>query len=131
MYYMERVEANRIMRINKSQRINMKTRNLRSRNVRSHRRLITIIIFLLILIVGLLSCKAFVHADEQIEQGRTKSFKSVVIYSGDDINKIALSNITPEYSSPAAYIDEICFMNHISIDETLIPGNYLVVPTYM
>jgi len=131
MYYMERVEANKIMRMNKSQRINMKTRDLRSRNARSHRRLITIIIFLLILIIGLLSCKAFVHADEQIVQGRTKSFKSVVIYSGDDINKIALSNITPEYSSPAAYIDEICFMNHISIDETLIPGNYLVVPTYM
>lgn len=89
------------------------------------------IIFLLVLIIVLFSCKAFAYAGESVETSKMKCYRSITIYSGDTLPAIADKNIPPEYSDAASFMKEIAFINHINIDETLIPGNHLIIPYYV
>lgn len=92
--------------------------------------LLYLIIFLLVLIVVLFSCRAFAYAGESVDSSRVKCYRSITIYSGDTLPAIAETNIPPEYSDISSYINEIVFINHMSTDEALIPGNHLIIPYY-
>lgn len=88
------------------------------------------LIFMLVMIIVLLSCKAFTYADESVDPSRTKCYRSITIYYGDTLPAIAGENIPPEYSDLTKYIQEIAFINQMNIDDTLIPGNHLIIPYY-
>lgn len=88
------------------------------------------IIFLLVMIVVLFSCRAFAYAGEKNDSSKMKCYRSITIYSGDTLPAIADKNIPPEYSDTKSYIKEIAFINHINVDEALIPGNHLIIPYY-
>lgn len=92
---------------------------------------IYIFIFLLVMIIVLLSCKAFTYADESVDSSRIKCYRSITIYYGDTLPAIACDNIPPEYSDLTNYIQEIAFINQMNVDDTLVPGNHLIIPYYI
>ncbi len=114
--YMERAEANR------------SRRQAREAAVLKQKRRLLIILFLLVLILGLFSMKAFVLAGEKNERTTIKTYQSVLIYRGDTLTSIAEAHRDSHYPDPDSYIREIAFMNHIDTDAILIPGNHLIVP---
>lgn len=59
-----------------------------------------------------------------------KQYKSVVIYCGDTVESIAKANYSFPFSSCEQLADEIRSINHIGKNESLIAGNYIVIPYY-
>ena len=116
--YMERVEANRARRFE------------RECKVRQQKRLLFLALFLLVLIIGLLSMRAFAYADENKNTDRVKQYRSITIYAGDSLSTISTAYMTPEYSDQKAYVAEVVFINHMDADDPLIPGNHLIIPYY-
>ncbi|MCR5222819.1 MAG: hypothetical protein K6D90_08150 [Lachnospiraceae bacterium] len=116
--YVERVAANRLRRMAREQK------------VKQQKRLIVLILFLLVLIIGLLSMRAFAYADESISANRVKQYRSITIYAGDSLSSISTTYMTPEYSDPSAFVTEVAFINNMDPEAPLIPGNHLIVPYY-
>lgn len=63
-------------------------------------------------------------------QSDQKYFKSILIEKGDSLWSIAQSNISSEWKSVEAYIDEIMELNKLSSD-IIHEGNYISIPYYM
>ncbi len=116
--YMERVWANQARRI------------AREKKVRQQKLLLFLALFLLVLIIGLLSMKAFAYADESVPSDRVKMYRSITIYAGDSLYSISTSHMTPEYADPMKYVNEVAFINHMDPEDPLIPGNHLIIPYY-
>ncbi len=116
--YMERVQANQAKRI------------AREAKVRQQKLLLFLALFLLVLIIGLLSMRAFAYADESVASDRVKMYKSITIYAGDTLYGISTAQMTPEYSDPMTYANEVAFINHMDPETPLIPGNHLIIPYY-
>ena len=77
------------------------------------------------------SIKAFANTDTtSVDTFGTKQYKSIMIYCGDTVESIAEENYSFIYSSPEKMADEIRSINHLSQDDILVPGNYLVVPYF-
>lgn len=58
-----------------------------------------------------------------------KYYKSIEINYGDSLWSLADTYAGEQYASAQDYIDEVMHINHLS-DDTLIAGQYLVVPYY-
>lgn len=116
--YMERVENQRIIR------------NARVKQVRRQKLVIGLGIFITILLCTIFSIRAFVYASDNNTSNSNKMYKSVMIYCGDSVNSIAHDNITYGYKNITTLENEIRSINHLSNDEILIPGNYVVVPYF-
>ncbi|MBR6451411.1 MAG: hypothetical protein IKS87_01780 [Lachnospiraceae bacterium] len=108
-------------------RIRMKRR---AKVVRRQKCLLFTVLFLLVLIIGLFSLRAFAYADESLETGRVKQYKSITIYAGDSLYQLSTTYMTPEYADPMTYVREVAFINHMDPDDPLIPGNHLIIPYY-
>ena len=65
------------------------------------------------------------YADESVQ----KKYKSVQIHKGE-----TLWSLAEEYGNDNIgindYIREVCFINHLSEEDILIRGQYLIVPYY-
>lgn len=116
--YMERVQMQRSARI------------ARTKQVRKQKALLALGIFITIMIITILSVrKAYANDRTNIDYG-TKQYTSVVIYCHDTVDSIAEKYINGPYTSVDDYAKEIKSINHISQNDSLIPGNYLVIPYY-
>ncbi len=109
---------------------NQKRRIARRKQVRRQKYLMFTVLFLLVLLIGLLSVRAFAYAEESTDPNRVKQYRSITIYSGDSLYQISTTHMTPEYSDPMAYAQEVAFINHMDPDAPLIPGNHLIIPYY-
>lgn len=118
--YMERINQQKMNRL------------ARTKQVRKQKQYIIIGLFITILIISFFSMRAFVYANERVSTSETsgKQFKSVVIYCGDTIDSIAEEYFDYHYSSVNSFEKEIRIINHLSFNDTLIPGNYITVPYY-
>lgn len=58
-----------------------------------------------------------------------KYYTSIRVEAGDTLWTIAANYITDEYKDRNEYIEEVCYINHISQNE-IHAGQYLVVPYY-
>lgn len=59
----------------------------------------------------------------------SKYYTSIRVEAGDTLWTIASNYISDNYPNMNEYIQEVCFINHISKDE-IHEGQYLVIPYY-
>ena len=108
----------------------------RARQVRREKMYLIIGVLITMALITMALCsffsiKAFANTDNtSADSFGTKQYRSIMIYCGDTVENIAEDNYTPEFSSAERLAGEIMNINHISSDETLIPGNYIVIPYY-
>ncbi len=109
-------------------------RQIRVAQVRRFRRIRLLIIIGAVITMALcsfFSIKAFANTDNtKADSFGTKQYKSVMIYCGDTVESIAQDNYNALFASVDQMSEEIRSINHISYDEKLIPGNYLVIPYF-
>ena len=118
--YMDRVEEQRYRRI------------ARARQVKRQKLLIIIGAFITIAFIVIFSVRASADtASGDNDSFGTKQYKSVMIYCRDTVESIAEDNYGFGFTSVEQLSSEIRSINHISVDEALIPGNYIVVPYYI
>lgn len=119
--YMNTIEEHRINRIN----------NNKVKQFNIFKNLMVIAIFITILFITIFSIRAFVYANDNRNCNNSKQFKSICIYCGDSIDTISNSYLEYGYDSDKQFKKEIISINHLSNNEILIPGNYIVVPYYV
>ncbi|MCR5687144.1 MAG: hypothetical protein K6G58_03915 [Lachnospiraceae bacterium] len=102
----------------------------RTRQVRKQK-LLMIIGVMILMALSIFSVKAFANTDTTAADSfGTKQYKSIMIYCGDTVDSIAESNYSFQFRSVGRMASEIRSINHLSADEKLIPGNYLVIPYF-
>ena len=117
--YMDRVEEQKCRRI------------ARQREVRRQKFFIIIGVIITMAFISFFSVRAFANTDNtSADCFGTKQYKSIKIYCGDTVGSIADEYYSFQFSSVDKLAEEIMKINHISPDEKLIPGNYLIVPFY-
>ncbi len=104
-------------------------RKARTRQVR-RQKLILIGALITIALVLFFSIRTFAGTDPDTTDNATKTYRSVKIYCHDTVESIAEENFSTNYSTVDKMADEIRHINHLSPDEELIPGNYIVIPVY-
>ena len=78
------------------------------------------------------SIKAFANTKDAADEGLySKQYRSEMIYLGDTVESIASDNYSFLFLSEDRLEEEIRSINHLSPDEKLIPGNYIVVPYFV
>ena len=103
-------------------------RRARTRQVR-RQKLILIGILVTLALVLFFSIRAFAKTGRSDDAATSvKAYKSVMIYCNDTVESIAEENFCYRYSTVDKMADEIRHINHLSTDEALIPGNYIVIP---
>lgn len=85
--------------------------------------------FAIVILLGLTLGSVSSYARQNRTVERTKCYKSVMVESGDTLDTIAIDNMSVEFRTRQAYVDEVKFINHIS-DDTIHAGSYIVVPYY-
>ena len=86
--------------------------------------------FLLVAVFSAVLLTSVIPSDASGERGRIKYYTSVEIVDGDSLTSIADSHMSEEYEDRAAYIRELCAINHLMTDSTIHSGQYLIVPYY-
>ena len=103
----------------------------RTRQVKRQKMLVIIGVLVTMALCSFFSVKAFANTDTtKADSFGTKQYKSIMIYCGDTVDTIAEANYSFQFSSARRLASEIRSINHISADEKLIPGNYLVIPYF-
>ena len=106
-------------------------RAARAREVRREKLFLIIGVLITMALCSFFSVKAFANTDNtQADSFGTKQYRSVMIYCGDTVGSIAEENYSYEFSSVDRIEREIRSINHLSSDEVLVPGNYLVIPYF-
>ncbi len=100
----------------------------RVKQVRMQKSVLFLISFLFILFFTLFLISKMTYANEN--ESVTKQYKSITIYCGDSVASISEDFATHGYTSYDKYAKEICSINHISRETTLIPGNHIIIPYY-
>ncbi len=86
-----------------------------------------LLICLLSIILGNVSSKAM---QEKTKPDVIKYFTSIQIKDGESLWQIASNNLNTEYYDLDAYMDEIASINNISEDETLLSGEFIIIPYF-
>ncbi len=101
---------------------------IRKRLVR--RRLFLLTLTIVLVLVLSLSYKAILS---EANTGDTpeyfKYYTSIEVHYGDSLWSIAEEHLGCKYASATDYIDEVMQINHLK-DDTLIAGQYLIIPYY-
>ncbi len=61
---------------------------------------------------------------------REKLYTSVLIEEGDSLWSIASEHACPEYSDTSKFIREVMSINHLTDEDSIHEGAYLVIPYY-
>ena len=102
---------------------------MRRDTVRKQKSLLFLIIFLLVMIIMLFMIRRHVLASETVSD--CKYYRSITIYSGDTLYSIAVDHADElHYEDTDAYIRELRFINHMTAEDEVIPGNHLIIPYY-
>ena len=88
------------------------------------------IFVILVVFFALLFFVSGIKAQPGVSDNRVKQYKSIMVYGGDTLEMIAIDNITPEYSSYKALVNEIRSINHLHSDN-ITAGNKIIVPYYV
>ena len=89
--------------------------------------------FGIILVFGILTGTRFAYAASdkpETESSRQKCYESIMIYFGDTLESVADTYRTEEYPDVDSFISEICQINHLKEHTALVPGNYIIIPSY-
>ncbi|MCM1161638.1 MAG: LysM peptidoglycan-binding domain-containing protein [Roseburia sp.] len=104
--------------------------NKKRRQQELKRKGIFFILSIAIMVVISTACFGFSSkASDSQKETYYKYYTSIVIQDGDSLWSLAEKNYDGHFKSKKAYIDEIKKINGLS-DETLISGQYLIVPYY-
>ena len=86
----------------------------------------------LILILTFLHKSVITNASDLSAKTYCKYYESIMIEEGDTLWSYAKEySDNLHYDSNFEYIEEVCFINHLTANDDLIVGNYIVVPYYM
>ena len=70
------------------------------------------------------------NASDDIADPRIKYYTSVRVQEGDSLWDLSEAYLSDEYSCRSDYIEEVQQLNHLSDDQTIHEGAYLVFPYY-
>ncbi|MBR6158996.1 MAG: hypothetical protein IKQ40_01745 [Lachnospiraceae bacterium] len=118
--YMDRITERRSRRV----------ASARARQVKRRKILLIIGVLITMGLCSFFSVRAFANTDTSADGFGAKKYRSIMIYCGDTVEKIAEANYSFQFASVDRMADEIRSINHISVNEQLIPGNYIVVPYF-
>lgn len=86
----------------------------------------------LILILTFLHKSVVTSASDLSSKTYCKYYESIMIEEGDTLWSYAKEYSDDlHYDSNLDYIEEVCFINHLDVNNSLVAGNYIVVPYYM
>lgn len=104
----------------------------RERRVRQLRRKMFLFIAAVLLggILALIGNVIFSRAKDNNETVTYKYYQSYQINAGDTLTSIAQTYADEEISSVSSYIKEVKQMNHLSDEDLLQAGDYLIIPYY-
>ena len=107
-------------------------RRNRERRVRQLRRKMFLFIAAVLLggILALIGNVIFSRAKDNNETVTYKYYQSYQINAGDTLTSIAQTYADEEISSVSSYIKEVKQMNHLSDEDLLQAGDYLILPYY-
>ena len=106
-------------------------RKARVRQVKRQKMFFIIGVLITMAFISFFSVRAFANTDNTAADSfGTKQYRSIKIYCGDTVESIARDNFSFQYSTVDKFANEIMSINHISADEKLIPGNFLVIPYF-
>lgn len=81
-------------------------------------------------ILALIGNVIFSRAKDNNEAVTYKYYQSYQINAGDTLTSIAQTYADEEISSVSSYIKEVKQMNHLSDEDLLQAGDYLIIPYY-
>lgn len=107
-------------------------RRNRERRARQLRRKMFLFIAAVLLggILALIGNVIFSRAKDNNETVTYKYYQSYQINAGDTLISIAQTYADEEISSVSSYIKEVKQMNHLSDEDLLQAGDYLIIPYY-
>ncbi len=107
-------------------------RRNRERRARQLRRKMFLFIAAVLLggILALIGNVIFSRAKDNNETVTYKYYQSYQINAGDTLTSIAQTYADEEISSVSSYIKEVKQMNHLSDEDLLQAGDYLIIPYY-
>lgn len=125
-YYKEYDHMDRV-RESRSRRVAL----ARARKVRRQKMLLFAGVLITVALCLFFSIRAFADTgSSKSGDNFTRKYASVMIYCGDTVGSVAEEYYCRQFTSVERLKDEIMSINHLSPDEKLIPGNYLIVPYY-
>ena len=103
----------------------------RARVVKRQKRLLIIGVLITMAFISFFSVRAFANTDvSTADSFGTKQYRSIKIYCKDTVESVAKDNYSFQYPSVEKLAEEIRSINHLSEDEVLIPGNFIIVPYF-
>lgn len=86
----------------------------------------------LILVLSFLHKSIVTNASALSTKTYCKYYESIMIEEGDTLWAFADEfSDDLHYDNIFDYIEEVCFINHIESNETLVAGNYIILPYYL
>lgn len=115
-----------IMKTNWEKRV-IQNKLRRQRQLQVYRLCSMIVIILIATMTVTLTSKA--SSDK--EQVYYKYYSNIVVQPGETLDNIALDHMDAKhYTDAEDYVSEVRLMNHLSEDDSIHPGDYLIVPYY-
>ena len=102
----------------------------RARSVRFEKSLIAIISIIIVSVLILIGSSISTFASSRTQDHYNKSYTSVRIEPGDTLWDLSDKYVIDGIMDRDEFIDEVCKINHISEDDILHSGEYIVVANY-
>lgn len=103
----------------------------RQRIVRRQKMALALIAAVMVFTVSFLVSTLMLDAQDNTYTPEFKYYKEITVHAGDTMWDIACENISYDhYKDVAAYINEVCSINHLAQDSTLLAGESLIIPYY-
>lgn len=107
-----------------------KKRREKLKRIKRNRIIKMMLSFCLVFILAMMSGSIISYAKSSKQESPSyKYYTSVTIQEGDTLTTIAKENISPEFTSVSAYINEVRQMNHLD-SEKIYSGQSLIIPYY-
>ncbi|MBO6240884.1 MAG: hypothetical protein J6O61_08680 [Butyrivibrio sp.] len=100
----------------------------RLRIVRRQRITLAVIIAFITVLATLFTVSLVIEA--RSEAVKYKYYTSVMVHSGDTLESMAAGYITDEYKTSADYIREVCDINNMNDGDSILAGEYIILPYY-
>ncbi|SFP63837.1 hypothetical protein SAMN04487928_10542 [Butyrivibrio proteoclasticus] len=83
-----------------------------------------------ILIVMIACIASTLVSEARSEAVRYKYYTSVTVHSGDTLESLADEYITEEYRDQASFIREVCGINNLEDEDSIMAGECIILPYY-
>ncbi len=102
----------------------------RRREVRRNMIILICVSLFFIVLIGSLLIGKFSSRAAETDSASFKYYTQVELSYGETLWDIADEYMDAHYVSPAEYVEEVAFINHIDDPDQICAGTYLVVPYY-